>query len=79
MDRWLRTEVRPPERSFSSASFTLDLRRYRIDLDHFRSEHRIRRFLTAGASSETEAGRLQRLERVRRLLHHFAELVQEAQ
>lgn len=25
-----------PERSFSSASFTLDLSRYRIDLDHFR-------------------------------------------
>lgn len=36
------------ERSFSSASFTLDPRRTRLDLDNFRREHRLRRFLLAG-------------------------------
>ena len=68
-----------PERSFSSASFTLDQRRYRVNLAHFRSEHRIRRFLTAGGSSETEEGRNQRLVRVRALLARYGELVQQAQ
>lgn len=36
------------ERSFSSASFILDPRRTRLDLDNFRREHRLRRFLLAG-------------------------------
>jgi hypothetical protein len=35
------------ERSFSSASFILDTRRNRLDLDNFRREHRIRRYLCA--------------------------------
>lgn len=33
------------ERSFSSAGFTLDQRRTRLELDNFRREHRIRQFL----------------------------------
>ena len=38
------------ERSFSSASFTLDPRRTRLDLDNFRKEHRIRRKLCASGN-----------------------------
>jgi hypothetical protein len=63
------------ERSFSSASFTLDARRYRVELLHFRKEHRIRRFITGGTPGETAAGRQLRLARVRALLGHYADLV----
>ena len=40
------------ERSFSSASFVLDERRTRLDLDNFRREHRIRRYLCAHGPKE---------------------------
>lgn len=63
------------ERSFSSASFTLDSRRYRTDIENFRSEHRIRRFIVAGTDGNSQDGRGVRLERVRSLLERFAELV----
>lgn len=38
------------ERSFSSASFVLDPRRTRLDLDNFRKEHRIRRHIFSSAN-----------------------------
>jgi hypothetical protein len=65
------------ERSFSSASFTLDSRRYRTDIENFRSEHRIRRFIVAGTDGQSQSGRSTRLERVSGLLERFAELVAE--
>ena len=40
------------ERSFSSASFVLDQRRTRLDIDNFRREHRIRRALCVGKSDQ---------------------------
>lgn len=64
------------ERSFSSAGFTLGMRRTRTELDHFRAEHRIRRFLTAGADSQTHEGRVARRERVGRVLVGFSELLE---
>jgi hypothetical protein len=63
------------ERSFSSASYTLDARRYRTNIDHFRFEHRVRRFIVAGTDPHTQQGRAKRLERVRALLGRFAALV----
>ena len=65
------------ERSFSSASYTLDARRYRTDVEHFRMEHRIRRFLTAGATGDSQEARERRVERVERLLTRFSELLLE--
>lgn len=63
------------ERSFSSAGFTLGLRRTRTEVDHFRAEHRIRRFFTADADSQSQEGRAARRERVRRVLVGFSELL----
>lgn len=63
------------ERAFSSASYTLGPRRTRLDLEAFRSEHRIRRFIVAGNDGGSHAGRIQRLERVRDLLRHYTDLV----
>jgi hypothetical protein len=65
------------ERSFSSASFTLDSRRYRTDIVRFRSEHRIRRFIVAGTNQHTQEGRELRIGRVRRLLQRFASIIAE--
>ena len=50
------------ERSFSSASFTLDIKISRMDVETFRREHRLRRFLVAGTSLQTREGRQQRLD-----------------
>jgi len=63
------------ERAFSSASYTLGPRRTRLELEAFRSEHRIRRFIVAGTDGESQEGRRLRLERVGTLLTHYAELV----
>src|SRR5262249_46394619 len=65
------------ERSFSSAGFTLDDRRTRLELESFRSEHRVRRFIVACADNQTAEGRQLRLERVGRLLERFAAQVAE--
>jgi hypothetical protein len=64
------------ERAFSSAGFTMGWRRGRLEMETFRMEHRIRRFLTAGgADSLSQLGRELRHRRARELLEHFAELV----
>ena len=59
------------ERSFSSAGFTMDSHRTRLDLETFRMEHRIRRFIVAGTDGATQAGRETRMARVKKLLEHF--------
>lgn len=64
------------ERSFSSAGFTMGPRRTRMELEAFRSEHRIRRFITATGDAQSQNGREVRLERVRRILEHFADAVE---
>lgn len=61
------------ERNFSSAGFTLDKLRSRLDIENFRYEHRIRRFLTAGSDAQTQVGRALRKERAERLLQRFSE------
>ena len=57
------------ERSFSSASFILDERRTRLDLDNFRREHRIRRAICAGTTPE------QRLQLSNELMQRFSQLL----
>ena len=59
------------ERSFSSASFVLDQRRTRLDLDNFRREHRIRRRLCAGTTGQ------QKLAIANDLIERYAAAVQE--
>ena len=59
------------ERSFSSASFILDQRRTRLDIDNFRREHRIRRALVAGRSQE------EKLQCSNELIQRFAEAIAE--
>jgi len=66
------------ERGFSSAGFTLNQRRSRLDLDNFRHEHRIRHFLTADADYNSQNGRRERLLRAHGLLEEYARLVQVA-
>jgi hypothetical protein len=63
------------ERSFSSASFTLDFHRYRLAIDVFRKEHRLRRYLVSGTDSESKSGREARLLHLNRLLNGYDELV----
>jgi hypothetical protein len=63
------------ERSFSSAGLTLGSRRSRLELEAFRMEHRIRRFLVAGTNGATQEGRQERLNRVARILDRFGDLV----
>ena len=63
------------ERAFSSASFTLDNRRYRIDINVFRKEHRLRRFLVSGTDTHSKAGREARLIRLNSLLDGYDELL----
>lgn len=60
------------ERSFSSASFVLDQRRTRLDLDNFRREHRIRRRLCAGTTGQ------QKLAIANDLIERYAAAVQES-
>jgi hypothetical protein len=57
------------ERSFSSASFILDQRRTRLDIDNFRREHRIRRALCAGTTPD------EKLQRSNDLIERFADSV----
>jgi hypothetical protein len=61
------------ERNFSSAGITLDRLRSRLDIENFRYEHRVRRFLTAGSDAQTQVGRALRKERAERLLRRFSE------
>lgn len=61
------------ERAFSSASFTLDQRRTRTDIENFRSEHRIRRYITASADAQSQDGRKTRLRRMEKLIDRLAE------
>lgn len=61
------------ERNFSSAGVTLDKLRSRLDIDNFRYEHRVRRFLTAGTDAQTQAGRALRQLRAERLLLRFSQ------
>ena len=65
------------ERAFSSAGFTMDSRRTRLDIETFRMEHRIRRFIVAGTDGSTQEGRQMRHARVRKLLEHFALILAE--
>jgi hypothetical protein len=59
------------ERNFSSAGITLDKLRSRLEIDNFRREHRIRRYLTAGSDAQSQAGRDLRAQRAERLLQEF--------
>lgn len=65
------------ERAFSSAGFTLDKTRSRLNIDSFRCEHRIRRFITGSTSQHTHEGRAKRSERVQVLLELYTKLIQE--
>ena len=49
------------ERAFSSASCTMDNHRYMIDIETFRREHRVRRFLVADNDTHSKEGRLGRI------------------
>lgn len=61
------------ERNFSSAGVTLDKLRSRLDIENFRSEHRVRRYLTAGSHAQTQDGRAFRQQRAEGLLQRFSE------
>ena len=63
------------ERSFSSASFTLDYHRYRLGIDVFRKEHRLRRYLVSGNDTHSKSGREARISKLNRLLDSYDELV----
>ena len=54
-----------------SPSVSLDLRRYRIDIDTFRKEHRLRRFLVSGAPIHTQDGRKLRESRMQKLITRY--------
>jgi hypothetical protein len=60
------------ERSFSSASFILDQRRTRLDIDNFRREHRIRRAVCVGRTPA------EKLEFSNGLIERFAGNVADA-
>ena len=66
------------ERSFSSAGFTLSIRRNRLEVEHFRMEHRIRRFLVAGTSPHEQEGRETLKRRAQVLLGRLTENLQRA-
>ncbi len=61
------------ERNFSSAGVTLDKLRSRLDIDNFRYEHRVRRYLTAGSEAQSQEGRQLRQLRAETLLNIFSE------
>jgi hypothetical protein len=63
------------ERAFSSASFTLDYHRYRLAIDVFRKEHRLRRYLVSGTDLHSKAGREARLLHLNQLLNDYDSLV----
>ena len=61
------------ERSFSSASFTLDQRRTRLAIENFSREHRLRRYICSGAPSDTSVGRALRAERAESLMRRYSD------
>lgn len=63
------------ERAFSSAGFTLDNRRYRMDIETFRQEHRLRRYLVSGTDIHTQAGRQARIDKLVGLLDLYDQMV----
>ena len=63
------------ERAFSSASFTMDNHRYMIDIETFRREHRVRRFLASGYDTHSKEGRLGRIVKLNRILDGYDHLV----
>jgi hAT family C-terminal dimerisation region len=63
------------ERAFSSASFTMDNHRYMIDIETFRREHRVRRFLVSGNDTHSKEGRLGRIAKLNRILDGYDDLV----
>jgi len=63
------------ERVFSSASFTMDNHRYMIDIETFRREHRVRRFLVSGNDTHSKEGRLGRIAKLNRILDGYDDLV----
>lgn len=66
------------ERTFSSAGFTLDKLRTRMDLDNFRREHRIRQFMVAGTDPHHQDGRALREERALTLINRLGILINQA-
>ena len=52
-------------------------RRTRLGLEAFCMEHRVRRFLCAGAPSSTQEGRELRKVRADKLMEHYARLIDE--
>jgi hypothetical protein len=62
------------ERVFSSAGFTLNQRRTRLDLDNFRREHRIRQFLRGGAAQHQTL-----TDRANRLMHLLGPIAAQRQ
>lgn len=65
------------ERAFSSAGFTMGIRRSRLELEAFRAEHRIRRFMVSCADGQSQQGRQKRLDRLSVLLTHYSSLIEE--
>jgi hypothetical protein len=63
------------ERSYSSAGFTLSAIRSLLSMDNFRMEHRIRRFICAGADSSSSEGRKLRVERCNALISIYERMV----
>lgn len=63
------------ERAFSSASFTMDNHRYMIDIETFRKEHRVRRFLVSGNDTHSREGRQGRLDKLNRILEGYDSIV----
>jgi hypothetical protein len=61
------------ERCFSSAGEVLSKCRTRLDIDNFRNEHLVRRFITGGSNRHSQEGRELRSERVIKLLERFSE------
>ncbi len=59
------------ERTFSSAGNILSKCRTQLDIENFRREHRIRRFLTGGSDAQTSEGSKLRVSRVEKLLDRF--------
>jgi len=63
------------ERAFSSASFTMDNHRYMIDIETFRKEHRVRRFLVSGNDTHSQTGRQGRLDKLNSILERYDAVV----
>jgi len=64
------------ERAFSSAGFTLDEFRMSLEEENFRREHRLRRYLTAGAPLDS-ASAFERADRALDLITEYAATLKE--